>query len=94
MATSWKVARNRCKLAAAACFAMNIRHAASIGDNWSCASQTGPFQLWMNEFHHYGAGAGGAVEDQVEMVALSAVNVIWSRVDGKSLYIPIEKAHG
>jgi hypothetical protein len=53
--------------------------AAAIGTAWACASQPGPFQVWLQELH---LTTGSTTEDQVEVAALAAVNTTWARVDG------------
>lgn len=59
------------------------RGARAIGTGWACASQPGPFQVWIQELHV--ASTGAPPEDQVEIAALAAVNTTWARVDGACL---------
>lgn len=62
--------------------ALGLRAVHALGSGWNCGTsphQPGPFQLWMNEFHH-----NGDAEDSTEVVALSALNTTLSRVDSES----------
>jgi hypothetical protein len=52
--------------------------AAQMGTAWSCPTQPGPFQLWINEVHYNNEGV---VDEQIEIASLQAANVNMSAVD-------------